>query len=68
MKSLQDNMKYQSNIMGEMKSNKELLYIPVNGFIQIFNEAITTKAKNDREKELISSILEDLEELARTSQ
>lgn len=67
MGSLNNLLKLQASILGEMKTTGELVYIPTNEFILAFRDAIRA-AKTDREKELISTLLNKLESLARKTQ
>lgn len=52
-------LKLQASIMGEMKSTGELITIPTDAFVSIFNEAIVN-AKNDGERKAIMGILDRL--------
>lgn len=52
-------LKLQAAIMGEMKSSGELITIPTDAFVSIFNEAIIS-AKNDGERNIILGILDKL--------
>lgn len=67
MGTLNNLLKLQASILGEMKTSGELVYIPTNEFISVFREAIRS-AKTDREKELITGLLDKLESLARRTQ
>ena len=51
--------KLQATITGEMKDSGEIISIPRDKFISVFNEAIIS-AKNDREREIITGILDGL--------
>lgn len=52
-------LKLQATILGEMKDNGEIITIPRQRFVEVFNLAITS-ARNDREREIIKSILDGL--------
>lgn len=52
-------LKLQAAIMGEMKSSGELVNIPTEAFVNIFNEAIVA-AKTDGERNVILGILDKL--------
>lgn len=67
MSSLNNLLKLQASILGEMKSTGELVYIPTNDFINIFRETLRS-AKTDREKELITGLLDKLQSIARKTQ
>jgi len=64
--SLSSLLKLQASIRGEMTTSGELLSIPTNNFVDIFNEAIA-EAKTERERELVNDVLEKLEAIARAS-
>jgi len=67
MTSFNHLLKLQASIMGEMKSNGELIVIPRASFIHMFNEALT-EASTDKEKEIIQKILARLAELSKLTQ
>jgi hypothetical protein len=67
MGTLNNLLKLQASILGEMKTSGELVYIPTNDFIATFESALRA-AKTDREKELITGLLDKLEALARKTQ
>ena len=52
-------LKLQASIMGEMKNNGELIIIPRQSFVSIFNTAIA-QAQNNEERELIKRLLMNL--------
>lgn len=52
-------MKLQAGIMGEMKTSGELITIPVDEFVRVFNEALLS-SKTDVEKEMVKVILDKL--------
>jgi hypothetical protein len=52
-------LKLQASIMGEMKNNGELIIIPRQSFVNIFNTAIA-ESKNNEERELIKRLLMNL--------
>lgn len=64
---LNNFLKLQASIMGEMKSSGELISIPYNDFIRVINEGIS-QAKTPREVELITSVLDKLENVSRKIQ
>lgn len=67
MGTLNNLLKLQASILGEMKTSGELVYIPTNEFILVFRDALRS-AKTDRERELINGLLDKLESLARKTQ
>ena len=67
MSGLNNLLKLQASILGEMKTSGELVYIPTNEFVTVFREAMRS-AKTEREQALITSILDKLEALARRTQ
>jgi len=67
MSAICNLLKLQASILGEMKSDGQLIYIPSEEFVNVFRDA-TRAAKTDREQELITSILDKLEALARRTQ
>lgn len=67
MGTLNNLLKLQASILGEMKTSGELVYIPTNEFVAVFRDALRS-AKTDREKELITGLLDKLESLARKTQ
>lgn len=52
-------MKLQASIMGEMKTSGELITIPVDEFVRVFNDAITS-SRTDAERTMVKSILDKL--------
>lgn len=58
-------LQLQANMLGEMKNNGELISIPKDSFIGVFNNAIVN-AKTEAEKELIKDILHQLGSLGKT--
>lgn len=64
---LNNFLKLQASILGEMKSSGELITIPANDFIHIINEALS-KAKTDGERMLVKSIIDSLDVLSRKAQ
>lgn len=64
MGALNNLLKLQASILGEMKDSGELVYIPANEFVNVFRETLKA-AKTDRERELITNLLDKLETLAR---
>jgi len=67
MSTFNQLLKLQASIMGEMKSNGELIIIPRQSFINLFNEALTD-ASTDKEKEVIKGILSKLADLSKVTQ
>lgn len=67
MGTLNNLLKLQATILGEMKTSGELVYIPTNEFVAVFRDALRS-AKTDRERELINGLLDKLESLARKTQ
>jgi len=60
-------LKLKASIMGELLNNGQLITIPRDAFIKIFNEALAT-ASTDKEKETIKRILSRLGDLSKYSQ
>jgi hypothetical protein len=52
-------IKLRAQILGEMKDNGEIISIPRDKFIRVFNEAVA-EAQNDRETQIIMGILNGL--------
>lgn len=52
-------IKLQATILGEMKDNGEIISIQRDKFITVFNEAFA-EAKTDREREIVSGIINGL--------
>ena len=50
-----------------MKSKGELIIIPRDSFVNIFNDAIA-EAKNDEERNVIKNILSELANLSKNTQ
>lgn len=59
-------MKLQAGIMGEMKTSGELITIPVDEFVRVFNDAIIS-SKTDAEREIVKSILDKLSKVNKGS-
>ena len=64
---LNNLLKLQAGILGEMKSSGELISIPANDFVRIINEALS-KTKTDREREIVKSIIDSFDVLSRKAQ
>jgi len=64
---LNNLLKLQAAILGEMKSNGEIVNIPTNDFINVFNEAFK-ETKTDKEREILKNVMYRLEALAIKSQ
>ena len=60
-------LKLQASIMGEMKDSGELIVIPMNLFVDVFNKAIL-ECKTDIEKEAIKKVLNALANLNKKTQ
>ena len=60
-------LKLKATMLGEMKSGGELIMLPRQSFVDIFNRALT-EAKNDEERELIQKILRELGNLSSKTQ
>lgn len=67
MGSFNQLLKLQASIMGEMKSAGELIIIPRQSFVEVFNKAIVN-SKNNEERETIKSLLMSLSELSKKTQ
>jgi len=67
MNSFNQLLKLQASILGEMKSSGELITLPRQAFVSIFNEAILD-TNNDEIKASIKNILKQLLELNKVSQ
>ncbi|MFA5313368.1 MAG: hypothetical protein WC375_08670 [Methanomassiliicoccales archaeon] len=67
MGSLNQMLKLQAEILGEMKNNGELITIPRDQFIRIFNDAIL-EATTDTQRETIKNILGKLSAINKISQ
>jgi len=52
-------LKLQATIMGEMRDHGEMIFIPRDKFVNVFNEAIT-EASTDRERENLVKLLNNL--------
>lgn len=59
---LEHLIKLRASVLGEMKSSGDMISMPTQAFVDIFREELRL-AKNDREKELINSILNRLRKL-----
>lgn len=64
MSSFDRLLKLQASILGEMKTQGELITIPRNAFVKFFTDAIAN-AQNDREREITKKILTDLSQLGK---
>jgi len=64
---LNNLLKLQASILGEMKNSGELITIPANDFVQIINEALA-EAQTDRERKLVKGIIDRLDALSRKAQ
>jgi hypothetical protein len=64
---LNNLLKLQAGILGEMKSSGELISIPANDFVQIINKALS-ECQNDRERKLVKGIIDSLDALSRRAQ
>ena len=62
--SLNSLLKLQAGILGEMKADGDLIYMPTKDFMDIVKEALSS-AKTDREKEIIMTMLTKFEVLVR---
>ena len=62
--TLNNLLKLQATILGEMKAEGELIYMPTKEFTEIVKDAMKS-AKTDREKEIIMTMLNKFEALAR---
>jgi len=67
MGSFNQLLKLQASIMGEMKSNGELIIIPRQSFIDVFNTSII-ESKTDQEKKTIQKILSRLSDINKKTQ
>ena len=67
MASFNQLLKLQASIMGEMKNNGELIIIPRDAFVNLFNEALTD-ASTDKEKDIVKGILSKLADLSKVTQ
>ena len=67
MSTLNSFLKLQAAILGEMKSSGEIVNIPTNDFIHVFNDAFA-EAKTDKERELLKNVMYRLEALCIKSQ
>ena len=59
--------KLKASIMGELHNNGQLITIPRDAFVKIFNDAIV-EASTDKEKETIINILNRLGDLSKSAQ
>jgi hypothetical protein len=64
---LNNLLKLQAGILGEMKSSGELISIPANDFVRIINKALS-EAQTDRERKMVKYILDSFDALSRKSQ
>ena len=60
-------LKLQASIMGEMQSSGELIILPRQDFINIFNKAII-EAKTNEEQSVLQKLLLDLADLGKKTQ
>jgi hypothetical protein len=60
-------LKLKASIMGEMKNSGELIILPRDAFVQIFNEALTN-AESDKEKAVVKSLLSKFLDLSKVTQ
>jgi len=67
MASFNQLLKLQAQILGEMKSSGELISIPRQPFVEIFNKAIKN-APTDEQRQALHGILDELTTLAKFSQ
>ena len=67
MGSFNQLLKLQAGILGEMKSNGELIMIPRQIFVDTFNKAIT-ESKSNEERETIKKLLTSLAEISKKTQ
>jgi len=61
-------LKIQASILGEMKNKGELIILPNDEFINIFNETLADENTNTDQKNIIRVILNKLLKLSRTTQ
>ena len=61
--SIEHLMKLRATIMGEMKTNGEVITLPTGDFVRIFTDAIKNEAKSERERTLIMDILTKLRQI-----
>jgi|SaaInlV_100m_DNA_2_1039680.scaffolds.fasta_scaffold21311_1 hypothetical protein len=59
MATFNNIVKLQATISGEMRDSGEIISIPRDTFLNVFNDAIIN-ARNDREREIITGILDGL--------
>lgn len=67
MASFERLLKLQASIMGEMKSQGEVIVLPKNQFVNFFND-ILINAKNQDEKQIVKKILDGLGGLSKMIQ
>jgi len=60
-------LKLKASMLGEMKNSGELISLPRQAFVDIFNKAIV-EAKNDGEKETLKKLLNELANLSTKTQ
>jgi hypothetical protein len=60
-------LKLQASILGEMKKEGEVITLPSDQFIKVFNNALLA-AKTDREKQIVKNILDELAGISKKSQ
>jgi hypothetical protein len=54
-------------MLGEMKNSGELISLPRQAFVEVFNKALS-EAEKDSEKELLKKILSELASLSTKTQ
>ena len=67
MNSFNQLLKLQASIMGEMKSNGELITIPRERFVEVFNEVLFN-SENDDQRKIVKTILSRLTDLSKIAQ
>jgi len=67
MASLNQLLKLQAGILGEMKASGDMLSIPRESFINLFNNAILN-ANNNEERKLVSDLLTKIGNLSKIAQ
>lgn len=64
---LNNLLKLQAGILGEMKTSGELISIPSNDFVRIINDALS-KAQTDGERAIVKYIINNLDTISRKTQ
>ena len=59
MSVLNQMLKLQASILGEMKNSGEIISIPMDEFVSVFNDALTS-ARTDGERAIVKKILDSL--------